>query len=190
MDKVSTIPDLTSCLSLMDEYGMFVNIRHHCLVVALISAQLWDGLAAMQGTERLPDKKELIMGALLHDIAKTPCLGQECNHALMGAEICREHGFEEIAPIVAEHVRLSDFNLGRYQKGQFLAKELVYYADKRVLHHLVVSLGMRLEYILDRYGQNNPARCALIKENFQQCEFFEKELFSWLPFSPEQLSLP
>ena len=49
---------------------------------------------------------------------------------------------------------------------------------------------MRLEYILDRYGQNNPARCALIKENFQQCEFFEKELFSWLPFSPEQLSLP
>ena len=49
-----------------------------------------------------------------------------------------------------------------------LAKEIVYYADKRVKHDEIVDLDMRLEYILDRYGLGDPRRHRAIENNFRQ----------------------
>ena len=105
----------------------------------------------------------------------------------MGGEICREHGFAEIAAIVEEHVRLRDFDPNRYDDGRFTAPEIVYYADKRVRHNVVVHLDERLEYIIDHYGRGNPVRHRLIQENFQSCLNLEEHLFRWLPFPPARL---
>lgn len=182
-----SIPSLAECIGLMDQYGMLANIRHHSLVVARLAEQLQAGLCAFTPNRPQADRNLVISGALLHDIAKTPCLGSNCDHAKAGADICRQHGYPDIAVIVEQHVILGDYDPQRYQSGYFFASEIVYYADKRVRHNVVVHLSERLEYILDHYGRGNPARQGLIRENFNKCIALEHYLFRWLPFGPAEL---
>ena len=181
------IPDLGLCIRLMEQYRMLDNIRHHSLVVARVADQLVRDLQMLRPGRALPDRRLVIAGALLHDIAKTPCLDGSCEHARVGAEICRDHGFPEVARIVAEHVILRDHDPGRYAAGIFTAAEIVYYADKRVRHAEIVSLDQRLAYILDHYGHNDPRLHELIRENFQKCVELEKHLFHTLNLPPERL---
>ena len=180
-------PSLQECVQLMEQYGMLANIRHHSLVVARLADQLLAGLCAFTPARPQVDRNLVIAGALLHDIAKTPCLNSACDHAKIGADICREHGFPEIAAIVEEHVLLRHYEPDQYTKGHFTAREIVYYADKRVRHNVVVNLDERLEYILDRYSKGNPDRQQLIQANFSKCLALEQYLFRWLPFDPENL---
>ena len=180
-------PTLAECILLMEQYAMLANIRHHSLVVARLAGQLCEGLHIFSPDRPQADRHLVITGALLHDIAKTPCLNTSCDHARAGGEICRRHGFAEIAAIVEEHVLLRQYDPERYRTGTFSAAELVYYADKRVRHNVVVNLNERLEYIIDHYGKDNPVRQRLIRENFQKCLSLEQHLFRWLPFAPKDL---
>jgi putative nucleotidyltransferase with HDIG domain len=183
------VPTIAECARLMEEHGMLPNIRHHSLVVARIA-----DLLALRLQEKLdndvpvPDRNLCISGALLHDIAKTPCLDGSCDHALEGAVICRAQGYPEISEIVAQHVILNHFADKQYRKGVFSAVEIVYYADKRVRHDEIVSLEERLEYILAHYGKNDARLYQLIRENFSQCVRLEKYLFSFLDFSQKELA--
>jgi len=171
----------------MDEYGMLDNIRSHSLQVARVAEAVMDGLGQGKHRHRLPDLDLVRAGALLHDIAKTPCLGNRCNHAKVGRDICVEIGYPDIGEIVREHVVLYDFSPERYQRGNFLAKEIVYYADKRVRHDAVVTLEQRLEYILDIYGDSSEERHELIRKNFKRCQDMETHLFTFIDFPPEDL---
>lgn len=180
-------PSLAECVQLMEQYGMLANIRHHSLVVARLADLLLAGLCAFTPERPQVNRNLVIAGALLHDIAKTPCLNSACDHAQIGADICREHQFPEIAAIVEEHVLLQHYDPNQYTQGHFTAREIVYYADKRVRHHVVVPLHERLEYILDRYSKDNPDRQQLIQANFSKCLTLEQYLFQWLPFAPEDL---
>ena len=181
------IPSLAQSLQLMDQYHMLVNIRHHSLVVARLADRIHAGLCATAPNHRQCDRNLVIAGALLHDIAKTPCLRNNCDHAKVGADICRQEGFPEIAAIVEEHVILGQHEPQRYQNGMFNAREIVHYADKRVRHHLVVDLDQRLQYILEHYGRGNTTRETLIRKNFDRCFTLERYLFQWLPFAPGDL---
>lgn len=181
------VPDTSTCLRLMDEYGMLDNIRHHSLVVARIADVLAIELLEDPADSSVPERSLVLAGALLHDIAKTPCLDGSCDHAAVGGEICRRHGYPDVASIVEEHVLLKDHDLDRYSSGRFTATEIVYYADKRVRHDQVVSLDERLDYIIDHYGNNDPERHRLIRENFQRCRELEQALFKVLPFGAESL---
>jgi len=104
------IPGLHECLLLMEQYGMLSNIRRHSLVVARLAIQLLEGLCAMQPNNPQAAKELVLAGALLHDIAKTPCLHSRCDHAQVGAEICHKEGYPEVAAIVAQHVRSAPWN--------------------------------------------------------------------------------
>lgn len=162
----------------MDEYAMLDNIRAHSLVVTRVAQALLTALAeSTKTTAALPAENLVVAGALLHDIAKTPCLENSCDHARQGRDICLELGYPEVAEVVREHVILANFSPKRYHRSHFLAKELVYYADKRVRHDEIVSLEERLDYILDIYGNNDPNRHSLIKENFDKCKQLETFLF-------------
>ncbi len=183
-----SIPDIATCTSLMEQYKMLENIRCHSLVVARIADLLVTSLRSGNLEQPLPDRQLCISGALLHDIAKTPCLNGKCDHALAGAKICLQLGFTEIAGIVEEHVILKDFAPDRYVRGIFSAQEIVYYADKRVRHDEIVSLDERLEYIIERYGNSDARRHELIRVNFRQCVELENYLFGFLDFLPEQLA--
>lgn len=179
---------VNQCLELHDRFQMLDNIRAHSFAVARVAETLVDGLHRTgKSAGPLPDKEEVIVGALLHDIAKTLCIKTDCHHAEVGRQICLELGYPELSEVVAEHVVLKSFNSDRYVQGIFGTKEMVYYSDKRVRHDQVVSLAGRLEYILKRYGDNNPVKEQLIQKNFSKSLELEKHLFSFLDFHPEEL---
>ena len=181
------IPGIDTCFALMEQYAMLPNIRRHSLLVARIAELLAFRLRARVPVGQAPDQDFCVNGALLHDIAKTPCLEEGCDHAAAGAEICRRHGYPEIAEVVGSHVILKNFSPEKYRQGLFQARDIVYYADKRVRHDAIVSLPERLEYILERYGGNDERVQRLIRENFSRCKQLEGFLFSFFDFSPEQL---
>ena len=156
------------------------HIRTHSLKVAQV-AELLARLLAEQGA---PVKVELVTaGAMLHDIAKALCLDGSCDHARVGGDICREHGYSELAPLVEEHVILK-----RGFTGSYGEREIVYYADKRVRHDQVVSLEERRDDIISRYAANDPPRQEEIYQNFLICRQVEEHLFSSLPLKPRELS--
>ncbi len=172
----------------MEDYAMLPNIRRHSVVVAQVALQLIEGFRENTiSPPAIPDRSLVLAGALLHDIAKTPCLEDGCDHASEGARICLELGYPEIASIVGEHVILKDHDQQRRSQGIFNAREIIYYADKRVRHEEIVNLEDRLEYILEHYGNGDPVMHRLIRINFGKCVELERFLFDFLPFSSDEL---
>lgn len=171
----------------MDQYAMLDNIREHSCIVARVAETIVTNLDLPDAGSPPPATDLVLAGALLHDIAKTRCLDGSCQHAEEGMLICNEHGYSEIGAIVKEHVILSAFTRANYQRGKFSARELVYYADKRVRHNEIVSLEQRLDYILDKYSRDIEYIKKRIRENFALCLELEGYLFNFLPFSPEEL---
>ncbi|MCK4837532.1 MAG: HDIG domain-containing protein, partial [Desulfobulbaceae bacterium] len=155
------------------------NIRDHSIIVARISTLL----AKEAGRVGLSISMPLVVtAALLHDIGKTACLDNDRDHADLGRDICLEHGFVELAGIVAEHVHLRDNHLPVLTES-----EIVFYADKRVTHDRVVSLEARHQYILERYGNKDPDRLAAIRSNCRKWWDIEEALFAILPFEPAEV---
>ena len=173
-------PTVRECFRLMDEYAMLDNIRAHSVLVGRVAERLACDLAESGVPVRI---EVVVAGALLHDIAKTQCLQSGNDHAAEGATICRQHGFDELVEIVGEHVVLAD---GVADEG-YREKEIVYYADKRVKHDLVVDLDERLQYILEHYGKNDPALCDAIRRNFTNCRQVEAKVFDRLDYQPIDL---
>jgi len=165
----------------MATYGMLANIREHSIVVARIAEYLCGALIDA-GVALNADLA--VRGALLHDIAKTISIESGGDHAREGAAICRRHGLTELAPLVAEHVILRD----SFPESPLSEKEIVYYADKRVNHDQIVSLGVRLKYIIGRYGLGDARRCRAIEKNFQRCQVIEAGIFDYLPLEPGDLA--
>ena len=120
----------------------------------------------------MPSAQIATAGALLHDIGKTASLKSGQDHSEIGRQICLDNHLEEIAPIVAEHVRLKNYTLN----GSYSEKEIVFYADKRVKHDQIVSLNERLAYILNRYGRGREKLSRAIKENFSLCTQVQEKL--------------
>lgn len=175
------IPSISQCTQLMADYAMLANIKDHSFMVARVTSLLSKGLLR-SGIQ--VDGELAVAGALLHDIAKTQCLDSRCDHAQVGVEICLDLGFPEVADIVGEHVILRDF-----APDHISAKEVVYYSDKRVNHDKIVSLHERLEYIVERYGQGDPKLAKMIQVNFAKCCKIEEQIFGFLDFHPDQLSV-
>lgn len=173
----------------MDEYAMLPNIRRHSVIVTRAALRIVDGFEENETSPALiPDRFLVAAGGLLHDIAKTPCLKNRCDHALEGACICRKLGYPEIASIVEEHVVLKEHDEERWRQGRFDPREIIYYADKRVRHEEIVGLDDRLEYILEQYGHDDPALHRIIRINFARCVALEQHLFAFMPFTSDQLA--
>lgn len=160
---------------------MPANIRAHSLMVGRVAGFLAAALVARGEAVMV---EVAVAGALLHDIAKGPCLHGRCRHAERGAEICREHGYGELAGIVAEHVVLRQgFN------GLCGEREIVYYADKRVRHDQVVNLPERRDDLVIRYGADNPLIREQIRQNFLLCRSLEEHIFVRIhPLTPADLA--
>jgi len=165
----------------MIEYKMLENIKAHSVIVERVALKIARGLM----DSGFPISLEIVTaGALMHDIGKTMCLGSSDDHAAKGKGICLDNDLHEIADIVGEHVRLRGYG----PSSPIGEKEVVYYADKRVNHDVIVSLDERLAYLLERYGRGREAICERIKGNFALCRALEKRLFAALPFQPEDLT--
>ncbi len=122
-------------------------------------------------------------GALLHDIAKTATLGNGGEHARLGARWLIDLGYPAVAEIVREHVWLSRDPAGPWPLREV---EIVNYADKRVLHNLVVTLNQRFVDLRHRYGSTPEIR-QRITSNEQRSIILENKIFAGLNILPDDI---
>jgi uncharacterized protein len=177
-DSTVLIPSVNECLHLMEHYGMMANIRRHSLMVARVAVILGQALNKKESHLNIP---LIVAGALLHDIAKTQSLREGGNHVEMGRRLVLEMGYPEVAWIVARHV-----DSGPEIANTIDEAVVVNYSDKRVQHDRVVPLEERLKDLVTRYGTTRE-KSARLQEMARNIERLEKEIFSRISLSPDDL---
>ncbi len=140
----------------MREYHMLPNIIAHSKQVMNVALKIIDNLAEGCKIHRAL----VIAGALLHDITKTRSLETGERHDSTGAELLRTLGLPSVAYIVEQHVFFTDFNAD----GPLEEREIVYYADKCVMHDEIVSIHTRVDDLIARYGTTEERR-EMIQKN-------------------------
>jgi putative nucleotidyltransferase with HDIG domain len=174
------IPSWAECLELIEAHGMLPNIREHSFTVMQVARFLGDALADAGFDLSLPLVE---IGALLHDLGKTACLGTLTNHAEYGAGILEELGYHHVAQVVREHVYLDPTVL---DPRPLREAEVVNYADKRVLHNEVVTLEVRFADLKVRYGRTSEA-LVRIQATKVKSQALENKLFAPLALTPAEL---
>ena len=150
-------PDEDECFRLINEYRMLPNIIQHSIQVRNVSVAIYKHL----GGNTSVSLELIIAAALLHDIAKTDSIGnKEMRHDITGGEILRNLGYDDIADIVENHVVFTGFD----PEGPVTEKEIIYYADKRVMHDRIVNIDTRVIDLVERYGGYERIK-GLILEN-------------------------
>ena len=144
MNMHHILPTEEECYRLMEKFEMLPNIVAHSVQVMKVSLAITDNLINDSTINR-----ELVKtAALLHDIAKTHTIKTgESRHDLIGGEMLREIGYDSIAEIVEQHIMFENFN----PDGAVEEREIVFYADKRVMHDRIVTIDERVNDIAHRY---------------------------------------
>ena len=157
MNRNVPVPSMDECYELIRRYDMLENIIRHSEQVMNVAM----ALVANLRDPRVVQASLVQAAALLHDIAKTMTIGsRELRHDLIGGRMMREMGYDAIAEIVDSHVVFEGFR----PEGDLEERELVFYADKRVMHDRIVSIDDRVDDLVRRYGVN-PRIVTLITEN-------------------------
>ena len=151
------IPSYEECYQLMKKEGMLPSIMKHSEQVMRVSLAIVDDIE--EGIEI--DRDLVIAGSLLHDITKTRSISTKEAHDITGGEVLRGLGFNAVADIVEEHVSLRDFKAN----GKLEEKEIVFYADKRVMHTKIVSVEDRIKDLFSRYKINPAIRNLVMDKN-------------------------
>ncbi len=148
------IPSIDECYKIMSN-RMLPNIKEHSEQVMNVALAIINNLRT--GVEI---NTELVIAAsLLHDITKTDSLSTKEPHDITGGTLIRELGYNDVAAIIEEHVFLKNYN----PDGKLLEKEIVFYADKRVMHNKIVTLDERISDLLVRYGKTIERRTQILK---------------------------
>jgi uncharacterized protein len=179
MKDTIPVPTPDECYEIMKRYNMRDNIMKHSIQVMNVAMALVDYLidpGMVQGS--------LVQAAaLLHDIAKTRTIEtKEMRHDLIGGQIMRELGYDAIAEIVESHVVFEGF----LPDGALEAREIVFYADKRVMHETIVSIDDRVNDLVERYGINERI-VKLITENKDFVLQVERKIQSFLSREIEEI---
>lgn len=170
-DSQCTIPTRQQCDTLMARYAMLPNIVAHSYQVMRVALAITDSVKDGLSIHR--DK--VIAGALLHDITKTRSLETKEHHDASGGALLRELGFLGIAEMVEQHVRLHTLDLD----GALNETEIVYYADKRVMHDTIVTLDKRMSDLIVRYGRDEETIRRIV-QNKEQVLAVEKKIERFL----------
>lgn len=155
----------------MAKYSMLPNIVEHSIQVMRVSLAITDNLKSGVSVNR----DMVVAAALLHDITKSRSLVTKERHDTSGGELLRELGFPRIAEIVDQHVIIQNINL----QGRLEEREIVYYADKRVLHDTIVTIDERVLDLIERYGTGEEIR-NMILQNKDQVLTVERNIASFM----------
>ncbi|MDY6969876.1 MAG: HDIG domain-containing protein [Spirochaetota bacterium] len=160
------IPTPEECHKIMKNNNMLQNIVEHSEQVTKVAVAIIDNL-----NDNIKIEKDVVIAAsLLHDITKTRAINTKEPHDITGAQELRKLGLNTIADIVEEHVTLKNFDMN----GLLEEKEIVYYADKRVMHSTIVSIDERIEDIISRYAFNPAMRDQIYLRNGVTLQLEEK----------------
>lgn len=174
---VESIPSYEECMAVMNRFEMPIHIQHHSIMVAEIATLLGRLLVQEDHDLNVP---LIRAGALLHDIGKARSIETGEPHAELGAMMLENEGYELLATIVCEHATM---DLVRAH-GPITESIVVNYADKRVKHDQVVTLGERFRDLSIRYGKT-PGRRAWILERLDLYQHLEERVFEHLPILPD-----
>lgn len=174
------VPQPVDCFLLLKKFEVPAHIVEHSQRVRRVASYLCR-LLNRRG-ERL-DLAQVEAASLLHDIAKVKNKDKGEGHAQAGARLLLELGFPEISEIVRQHVFLDP----GMDHGRISEAEVVHYADKRVKHTAVVSLGERFQDLKDRYGKSSEA-LARLQEMERQGLLLEERIFQKISMSPGTLA--
>lgn len=172
------IPSSEECLKIMDRYDMPEHIRVHSFKVRDIGVLL---AKELNKKGKNLDLKLVEAAALLHDIAKIHCVKSGERHDEIGADLLRTMGYDRVADVIEQHI-----NLNQKYKG-LTEEELVFYADKRVMHDRIVPLSKRFKDVKERYASDNPDIMEKIGFTERKSYRLEKKIFKNLEFSPKDL---
>ncbi len=156
MTQDMRVPTIKQCYELMKSHIMLPNIVKHSEQVARVAAAIIDNLTDNTRINR----KAVIAACLLHDITKTRSLRTNELHEITGGRLLAELGFPAVGAMIKEHVNLQNFQ----PEGNLQDKEIVYYADKRVMHDRIVTIEERVADLIVRYGTTEEM-IRLIKSN-------------------------
>jgi uncharacterized protein len=165
------IPSRAECHDIMEQYSMLPNIVEHSEQVMNVSLVIMDNLKSGVSVNR----DLVIAAALLHDITKTKSFETKEPHDASAGVLLRELGFPSIAEIVEQHVIFQNLN----HEGRLEEREIVYYADKRVLHDTIVTIEERLQDLIQRYGKTEEIR-RLILQSKNQVFMVERKIASFM----------
>ncbi len=168
------------CLQLMCDMQMPEHIVAHSIQVCRVAVCLADHL---NSKEKHLDGQLVQAAALLHDITKSRSFETAENHALTGGQKLTDLGYPKIGHLVRQHVRLDDYS----DLNTLSEAVIINYADKRVLHDRIVTLDERMRYIQKRYG-TEPQHQHRIQLLWDKTQVLEKQMFTYLPFAPDDLS--
>lgn len=165
------IPSQEECYELMAKYRMLPNIIEHSRQVMRVSLVITDNLKSDVRINR----NMVIAAALLHDITKTRSLETRERHDQSGGELLRELGFASVGDIVKQHVILLNFN----PREKLEEREIINYADKRVMHDRIVSLAERGKDLIQRYGTTEEIK-TLIRQNESNAYAIEEKIAGFM----------
>ncbi len=174
-----SLPTREECYRLMDRHGMLENIVHHSVEVMKVAVYLSKELNKKGQRINLP----LVEAAsLLHDLTKTKSLRTQEDHAQSGYHVLKEMGYERIADVVRQHIVVAE----QGNPEQVSEEEVVNYADKRVRHDQIVSLGERFLDLKNRYGRDQ--RSIDYLERLEKLILgIENKIFLILKIDPEDV---
>ena len=165
------IPSIEECEEIILEFGMPENIKLHTNKVRKVANFLAKKIYNNHGNVNLDlvDK-----AALLHDFTKMYCIENKCSHTIEAGKILKEKGFPEFGEIIKQH-GLEEVN--SFNEKTCIEAKIVWYADKRVNHDKLVSLGARYLYLKERYGKISEKKMSEIVSTEKNSEEVEEELF-------------
>ena len=165
------IPSIQECFDLMNKYHMLPNIQEHSKKVMQVAL----GITRYLEPSLKINNNLIQAAALLHDITKTDSLESGKSHDISGKKLLTELGYPEIGEIISEHVHLKNFDVQRTLEE----KEIIFYADKRVMHDKIVSTEERIQDLINRYSHIPKSRFYINKTS-EQLKLLELKLNRYL----------
>ncbi len=174
--KLST--DLRARASrLFDRYAYPDYLRPHSRVVGAVAEAL---VAAV--TDEDIDAESVVLAAYLHDIGRSPLLaGDPRDHNELSALVLAAEGLAACVEPARRHPVYAVLDPATMPRT--LAEKLVFIADRRG--------GMGVEPLVERArdtAARHPKYAAEIERAIPIATEIEREVFTYLPFAPEELA--
>ena len=170
-----------------DRYRYPDWLRTHSRAVGAIAARL---AAAHAAAAHDVDVAAVTLGALLHDIGKSPLLaGDARDHNVLGPLLLAAEGRPELAELSRRHPVYAPRDPATAPRT--LAEKIVYYADRRGGQR-VMSLEERIDEQLARHAELAHLRAEdlarLRAEDLATARAIEREVFRDIDLRPEDLA--